>query len=87
MLAPTRRNPMHSRDPELTRPEVSNRIGQSMLASLDARVGPAWTDARVEEVGLHRSDFADPNGWTGAAFAGRLAIAILDVQEPQQARI
>lgn len=76
---------MHSRDPELTRPEVSNRIGQSMLASLDERFGPEWTDARVQAVGLHRSDFADPNGWVGAAFAGRLALAIAKDLYPDDA--
>lgn len=76
---------MRSRDPELTRPEVSNRIGQGLLAYFDQRFGAEWTDTRVTEAGLHRSDLADPDGWTGGAFAARLALAVAKALHPEDA--
>jgi len=72
-------------DPELTRPEVSNRIGQGLVAFFEEQQGAGWINARVAEAGLTRAYLDDTSGWASVTFAQRLAHTIAQALYPDDA--
>lgn len=72
-------------DPALTRPEVSNRIAQGLVAFFEEQKGAAWIDARIEEAGLTRAYLEDASGWSSTEFAWRLSQAIAAALHPDDA--
>lgn len=63
-------------EPELTEPELSNRVVAAVIRQLDRELGPAKVDTLLGASGLPRSYLRDPDGWVSMQFVHRLTSAV-----------